>query len=115
MNKIYKKKKKKSCSCGNRKSVRGEVEFASIGASRLLWPLVCPCESTLVRAHSSGLGVGPGRRHSVGTGGAVHCSPAGCDLEVGQRLTAAAAACRSGKPRQRITHAEDSFRCDLSE
>lgn len=68
--------------------IRGEVEFAS----RLL--SVCPCGSTSVRVHGHGLDVGSAH-HSVGTGGAVRCSPAGCDLEVGQRLSAAAAACRS--------------------
>lgn len=90
--------------------IRGEVEFAS----RLL--LVRPCGSTSVRVHSHGSDVGSGH-HSVGTGGAVRCSPAGCELEVGQRLSAAAAAaaCRSSSLRQRTADAEERFRCRPSE
>lgn len=72
--------------------------------------------STPVRVHSHALDVRSGR-HSVGTGGAVRCSPAGCELKVGQRLTAAvaAAACRSSSLRQRTAEAEEHFRYGLSE
>lgn len=67
-----------------------------------------------MRVHTRGSDEGSGR-HSVGTGVAVRCSPAGCDLKVGQRLTAAAAACRSSRLRQRAADAAEHFRWGLSE